>query len=122
MSYSYSLDRVRFYGKFETREQALEEARLDEPEGSVWTARNVAPDYRRFFPGADLIIELMEGATADDEHGGLAVEDTPWLEGVSKEEEEFLRVLLHGALSFWVESLNKKPSWFVVEEVWVHEG
>jgi rubrerythrin len=114
MKYCYSTNEENYHGDFETRDEALSEARAMEPDEVVYTAQCV-----KFVPHIsvnDVFDQLMCEAV---DHSGEVAEE--WLSFTPKEERQELEDCLNGVLNLWMEKTNNKPHFYGVVDVQRHE-
>jgi len=113
-TYCYSTDEEQFRGEFNTREEALAEAR-DGRREAVWTAKCKPINIHRFFPDGDSVIEDMH-ERAYEEVGDVA-ED--WLECTKDQRIELTDGLL-GVIDAWMDKHNLHARFWDVVDIIEH--
>lgn len=114
MRYGWSANEENFTGDFETREEALAEAKRENPEHTtLWTGER-HPKSAADFVNVGSLLEDMQVA-ADDE-AGEAAED--WLPGWNKEKDK--QDALKAIIAQFVDATWPCRFW-VVEKIEAHE-
>lgn len=108
--WGYSTDRERYYGSFDTREEAIEEARACEPDSGFFTAQFEDGPYSPSICADHIIDNLLDDAYSEI---GEPAED--WLRGVTKEEKSNLELRLNNALADWMNDTGHNPRYFTVK-------
>lgn len=110
--YAYSFDEERYDGNFDTREEAVEEARDIDPDIPVWTGRAVRPKLSHFLRDADWWLEWASDRAADE----CAEYSDGWPpKAPPGADDDLMRVL-----DEWAERHGLQPQFFLVEDVQEH--
>lgn len=113
--YSYSSTEDNFTGEFDTREEALEEAKWEYPEVKhFWTGRNVPVDPLRYVR-ADWLIEHIIN------HDDFCIEQAEGWPGSTAEQDTELTAALQAVFRDWMVRHNLTPTFWLVESVQKHE-
>lgn len=107
MSYCYSRDEKTFYGRFDTIEEATDEA-LDGHE-SGWVGEAVPPPQPETFWRAD---DWLEHVSVQDEYSGDWAED--WDES-TKEQRAELEAEVQSVMAAWLDKHGLRPKFFNVK-------
>lgn len=115
--YSYSSTEDNFTGEFNTREEAIEEAKAYYDGLDVkrfWTGRNVPVDPLRYVH-ADWLIEHIIN------HDDFCIEEAEGWPGSTKEQDAELTAALQGVFRDWMARHKLEPNFWLVEDVQKHE-
>lgn len=110
--YAYSYDNERYFGEYDSVEDALRDAYHD-----CWSERcptvYIGECYRDYEPhfSAEYLLELLEQDAYDN--CGECVED--WLWGVPREAVNELDVSINNIIKTWLSKHGYEPTWFSVE-------
>jgi hypothetical protein len=113
--WGWSTCRERYYGDFETREEALAEGRSMDPHSGIFTAQYEAIHV----PGLCAVHVIDEIEDAAYSEVGEAAEG--WLSGTTKDERKILEDRLNEVLFKWLEEFGYKPNFAAVIESTVQE-
>lgn len=113
--YSYSSTEDNFTGEFDSREEAIEEAKGEYPDAKhLYTGRNVPVDPLRYVH-ADWLIEHIIN------HDDFCIEQAEGWPGSTKEQEKELTAALREAFASWMTRHKLEPAFWLVEDVEKHE-
>ena len=111
MTYSYSTDQERFYGKFASVEEALEEVKENYGDGKeVYIGKNGV--FYPFVDGDSIIASIQQ--QADDQMGETA---GYYLEGIGSEKINELSAILTKAFNEWSEKYGYKCKCHPVDNI-----
>jgi len=116
-SYSYSLDRQVWVGRFSSRNEAAEAAvaraiKESTPPETVYVAQRIEPDLRAY-GHARGIIETMRRRVRED-NGDIA---DAYLRGVNDKQIADLDRSMEATITAWLARSGLEPSWVRIEAV-----
>jgi hypothetical protein len=113
--YSYSATEDNYTGEFDSREEALEEAKAEYPDARFfWTGRNVPVDPLRYVH-ADWLIEHIIN------YEDFCIEQAEGWPDCTDEQKSELTAALKQVFSDWMDKHNLRPTFWLVEDVRIHE-
>lgn len=113
--YSYSFTEDNYTGEFDSREDAIKEAKQERPNARyVWTGRNVPVDPLRYVT-ADMLIEHI--INYDD----FCIEQAEDWPARTQEQEDELTAALQGVFRDWMIRHKLTPTFWLVEDVQRHK-
>lgn len=112
--YCYSTNQERYYGEYGSREEALEAARDDGGEGTIWTGLAVTPDPADWI-GAEDIIEHIQ---CQDDFAGEHAEDWP---GETVAQRNELTEAVIEVFNQWMDRHGLRPKFFNAVDIQEHK-